>query len=138
MATDELTTPFAKEPAGTDLMKGEQQSDNPILSLWSGYNQYDPNSQNSLFEGIRACNTLIDNIDNVLDMSLTEKLVWKSEAMFLKAYFHYLLLIKYGPVPIIDTNLPISASVEEVKVKLEKKKKTTKTSLAIPKKILAM
>ncbi len=117
MATDELTTPFAKEPAGTDLMKGEQQSDNPILSLWSGYNQYDPNSQNSLFEGIRACNTLIDNIDNVLDMSLTEKLVWKSEAMFLKAYFHYLLLIKYGPVPIIDINLPISASVEEVKVK---------------------
>ena len=117
MATDELTTPFAKEPAGTDLMKGEQQADNPILSFWSGYNQYDSNSQNSLFEGIRSCNTLIDNVDNVLDMSLTEKLAWKSEAMFLKAYFHYLLLIKYGPVPIIDTNLPISASVEEVKVK---------------------
>ena len=62
MATDELTTPFAKEPAGTDLMKGEQQADNPILSFWSGYNQYDSNSQNSLFEGIRSCNTLIDGM----------------------------------------------------------------------------
>jgi hypothetical protein len=35
---------------------------------------------------------------------------------FLKAYYHYYLLKCYGPIPIIDVNLPISASVEQVQV----------------------
>jgi hypothetical protein len=42
--------------------------------------------------------------------------MWKAEAQVLKAQFHFLLLRNYGPIPIVDVNLPISASEEEVKV----------------------
>jgi hypothetical protein len=35
---------------------------------------------------------------------------------FLKAYYHFYLVRMYGPIPLIKTNLPISADVNEVKV----------------------
>ena len=37
LASDELTTPLAKEPNSIKLMKGQQVADNPIMSFWSGY-----------------------------------------------------------------------------------------------------
>ena len=54
-----------------------------------------------------VANILVDNIDLVIDMNQQEKNEWKAEAEFLKAYYHYLLLINYGPVPIVDVNIPI-------------------------------
>jgi hypothetical protein len=42
---------------------------------------------------------------------------WAAEAKFLKAYYHFLLFTYYGPIPIVDENLPISASDNEVRVK---------------------
>ena len=48
-----------------------------------------------------------------------EKKRWIAEVKFLKAYYHYYLLRMYGPIPLIRENLPVSASVEEVKVKRE-------------------
>jgi hypothetical protein len=41
---------------------------------------------------------------------------WIAEAKFLKAWYHYVLFKRYGPIPIVDVNLPIDAGVEEVKV----------------------
>ena len=32
---------------------------------------------------------------------------WAAEAKFLKAYYHFLLFTYYGPIPIVDENLPI-------------------------------
>ena len=49
-------------------------------------------------------------------MTQEEKNEWKAEAKFLKANFHFILLTYYGPIPVIDTNLPISASDEAVRV----------------------
>jgi len=115
-ASDALTTPLAQETPGVELMRGKQTSDNPLLGFWSGYSAYG-RSQESLFEAIRACNTFIENIDGVVDMNSTEKTQWKGEAIFLKAYYHFLLASQYGPIPIIDENLPISASIDEVRVK---------------------
>lgn len=45
-----------------------------------------------------------------------EKQLWTSEVKFLKAYYHFFLMRLYGPIPIIRENLPISASVDEVRV----------------------
>ena len=35
---------------------------------------------------------------------------------FLKAYYHFYLFRLYGPIPIVDQNLPVSAGVDEVAV----------------------
>ncbi|MBL6647277.1 MAG: RagB/SusD family nutrient uptake outer membrane protein [Flavobacteriaceae bacterium] len=118
LASDEFTTPQAKETDAIRLMKGLQTTSDPIMSYWSGYGA-SGRGQGGLFQGIRACNELIENIDQVVDMTQDEKIQWKSEAMFLKAYYHYLLLTHYGPIPIVDVNLPISSDTESVKVNRE-------------------
>ena len=110
--SDDVTTPIAKETDGIKIMKGQQSSSSPKLSYWSGYN-----GQGSLWQGIRHCNILIENIHNVVDMTEEEKNAWAAEAKFLKAYYHFLLLTYYGPIPIVDENLPISASDQDVRVK---------------------
>ncbi len=116
LLSDELTVPVPKETDAIRVMKGQQTVSNPLMGYWSGFGAIGK-GQGSLWEGIRSCNILIDNIDFVVDMNQSEKNQWKAEVAFLKAYYHFLLLSNYGPIPIIDVNLPIDASDEEVRVK---------------------
>lgn len=114
-ASDELIEPNEHGVEGQNMMRGKQNTTSPLMSFWSGYNSAE-NEQESLYRGIRDCNTLIENINLVVDMTDDEKAQWAAEAKFLKAYYHFLLVSTYGPVPIVDKNLPISANVEEVRV----------------------
>ena len=70
----------------------------------------------SMYEGIRCCDILIDNVGTVPDLEEWEMNQWIAEAKFLKAYFHFNLVRKWGPVPVIRHSLPIDASVDEVRV----------------------
>ncbi len=70
----------------------------------------------AMYQGIRCCDVLIENIYNVPDMTKTEMDQWAAEARFLKAYYHFNLVRKYGPVPIIYKSLPIDSDVETVRV----------------------
>lgn len=94
-----------------NIAKGEQNINNPLIDYWGGYNGGKP-----LWEGISQCNIFLDNIMSVPDMMEEEKRQWASEVKFLKAYYHFYLLRLYGPIPIIENNLPISASSKEVRV----------------------
>ena len=69
-----------------------------------------------MYQGIRCCDILVENIDDVPDMQEWEKKQWKAEVKFLKAYYHFNLIRKWGPIPIIRESLPIDATVEEVRV----------------------
>lgn len=97
---------------GFNLIRGLQNAGSPALNSWDG-----DNGNYSQFRSIRICNTLLENIDEPVDLTAAEKTRWIAEVKFLKAYYHYELLRKYGPVPIVDKNLPISASIDEVRVK---------------------
>ena len=97
------------------IARGQQNKGEPLMNFWDG-------SQNGvkLFEGLRTCNIFIENVSDlnkVRDLDEFERRRWLGEAMFLKAYYHYYLLRMYGPIPLIDKNLPVSASPDEVKVK---------------------
>ncbi|MEA4917206.1 RagB/SusD family nutrient uptake outer membrane protein [Proteiniphilum sp.] len=87
------------------IARGEQNADNPLYD-WFGIRWKD----------IRRCNIFLENIDKVHDMTEYEKARWIAEVKFLKAYYHYVLFKLYGPIPIMDVNIPVSASVEEVQV----------------------
>ena len=94
------------------LKQGLQNSDNPLLNFWNG-----DNYGRALFRAIRDCNIFLENVDKVgYDLKSYDKIRWKAEVKFLKAYYHYYLLRMYGPVPLIRENLPISASSDEVRV----------------------
>lgn len=101
---------FANNVA-TFIAKGDQNSNTPYLNYWDG----DSNVK-SLFIGIRDCNIFLENIDRVQDLDEYERHQWVAEVKFLKAYYHYYLMQLYGPVPIIDENLPVSASPDEVRL----------------------
>jgi hypothetical protein len=88
-----------------EMAKGFQSKVNPLGDRWS-----------RMYQGIRDCNIFLENIDKVPDMQPEEKMNWISEVKFLKAYYHFYLVRMYGPIPLIKTNLPISADVNEVKV----------------------
>ena len=115
LTTDELTTPIRQVTNGIEVMRGKQNVNDPLLGLWTGYSggayQY------SLFRAINDCNIFIENIHLVPDMTNDEKDQWKAEVIFLKAYYHFLLVRSYGPIPIMDENIPISAAIEEIRVK---------------------
>lgn len=97
-----------------NIAKGNQNTNDPYLNFWSG-----GQDGTNLFIAIRDCNIFIDNVDNVPDMSITEKNRWKAEVKVLKAFFHYWLLQLYGPIPFISENIDVSAPPEDVKVERE-------------------
>jgi hypothetical protein len=92
------------------IARGLQNKNEPELNYWDDY------SGKSLWQGIRNCNIFLENVDRVKDLEPYVKDRWVAEAKFLKAYLHWYLFRMYGPIPVIDKNLPISASPEEVKV----------------------
>jgi len=98
--------------ASLTIARGFQNIVEPKLNFWIGHE-----GGNALFQAIRDCNIFLDNIDRVKDLDEIERKRWKAEVKFLKAYYHYYLLRMYGPIPLVKDNLPISAGVDEVKVK---------------------
>lgn len=93
------------------IARGLQNTNTPFLNYWDGAEGGKP-----LFRAIRECNIFLENVDKVPDLDEVERQYWTGEGKFLKAFYHFLLVRMYGPVPITDVNLPISSSVEEVKV----------------------
>ncbi|MBB5441184.1 hypothetical protein HDC92_004891 [Pedobacter sp. AK017] len=59
----------------------------------------------ALYEGIQRANLLIDNV-NKPQMDETKRGIIKGEALFLRAYFHYLLVLNFGDVPLIIKPTP--------------------------------
>lgn len=91
------------------IARGNQNVVNPYVGIWG-----------SVYQGIRACNTFLENITDttkVRDILIDERTRWIGEAMFLKAYYHFILFRQYGPIAIVDKNLAIDAPLSDLKVK---------------------
>lgn len=92
----------------TNIARGYMTANSVFANDWA-----------SMYEGIRCCDILEENISRVPDMEEEEKAQWVAEATFLKAYYHFNLVRKWGPVPVIRKSLPIDSSVDEVRVHRE-------------------
>lgn len=93
------------------IARGAQNVNNPLNNYWEGEQQ-----GKNLWQGIRDCNIFLANIEKVPDMNSFEIKRWKAEATFLKAYYHYYLLRMYGPVHIMDTNIPAFSDPEATQI----------------------
>jgi len=91
-----------------DLARGMLNSTTSILGRW-----------NSMYEALRVCNTFLENVSTVPDLPPLERVQWIAEAKVLKAYYHFLLVQMYGPIPLIRENTPVSANVSAVKIARE-------------------
>ena len=65
-----------------------------------------------LYSGIQRANLLLENMDGV-EMDSNKKDVIKGEALFLRAFMHFMLVSNYGDVPLI---LKSTSSVSDVNV----------------------
>ena len=95
----------------SQIALGYQNSNDPYLNFWDGRN-----NGTQMFIAIRDCNIFLENIHKPVDLENYERERWIAEVTFLKAYYHFYLMRLYGPIPIIRENLPVSASVDEVRV----------------------
>lgn len=104
---DEVWYPdYFKSWGGPALVRGGQNATNPLFNKWSG---------GALYAGIRKCNIFISKIDNVPGMSEYNKQLWKAEAKFLKAYYHFYIARMYGPIIIVDEAVPVSEAEGKLK-----------------------
>ncbi|MDQ0108473.1 hypothetical protein J2T02_003606 [Chitinophaga terrae (ex Kim and Jung 2007)] len=110
LAGDEfwMERPYSTSEEPWQIALGFMSANNIYMSRWNTY-----------FAALRDCNIFIDNIHKVVDMTQSEKDRWTAEVKFLKAYYHFLLVQMYGPIPIISKNLPISSTAEEAQVPRE-------------------
>ena len=99
---------------GIQMAKGYQNITDPFFDYWRGTRGGQP-----LYVGIRDCNTFLEKIGTVKDLNEYEKKQWMAEVNFLKAYYHYYLIRMYGPISIVDQNVPVSAEATAIKVSRE-------------------
>ena len=109
-AGDEVWFPISYNNSiyGWQQARGFQSVDDVLGNFWQG-----EKGGVDCFEAIRACDQLIDNIYKVPDMDEDEKVRWVAEAKVLKAYYHFLLMRSYGPIPIVHHSVPVDAYGED-------------------------
>lgn len=92
-------------------------SDEGIFSYDRGYRRLNNGSVNPsdvpydkwdrYYKGIREANIFLANIDRCLELTPKERLIYRSEARFLRATYYFLLMRQYGPIILIgDEILP--------------------------------
>jgi hypothetical protein len=111
---DEWITPIAysytsNRYSGAQIMMGLQSETTPLLGLWSG-----TGLGKDLYEAIRSTNIFLEYMDLVHDMTDSEKAEWKAQVKFLKAYYHFLLVQRYGPIVIGDKTISPEAMNDEL------------------------
>lgn len=94
------------------VAKGLQNSASPYLNYWEGGR----GAPKSLFVAIRDCNIFLENLVAVPGLEEQERLRWLDEVKVLKAFYHFWLMQMYGPIPLIKTNVPVSAPSSETNV----------------------
>lgn len=115
MGSDELWSYYPittfNDYAPFKIALGFQNVNDPLSNKWYVY-----------YRAIRDCNIFLDNVadmSKVADLAPTMRKRWLAEVKFLKAYYHFYLFRMYGPIVIMDENLPISSTPEEVRMKRE-------------------
>ena len=95
------------------VAKGMQNSSIPYLNYWEGGR----GAPHSLFNALRDCNIFLENLVEVPGLEEDERVRWLDEVKILKAFYHFWLMQMYGPIPIVDTNIPVSAPSSETNVR---------------------
>ena len=107
---DELTTVIRTEVQrfsfnGYYISQDRQNVTEPLLDTWGHY-----------YQALRDCNVFLENVGSVPDLPAWERDQWIAEVKVLKAYYHFLLVQMYGPVPLVRKNIPVSADITAVKI----------------------
>ena len=80
-------------------------------------NDFKQESWAECYQGIRQASIFIQNIDMNMEMTAEQRADYKAQARFVRAYYYWLLLRKYGPVPILpDEGLDYTLEYDELAI----------------------
>ena len=97
------------------VLSGYETPDGTYFSFWDGGNALGEQPVYwDLYKGIKYAYTYLSHVDTVPDMSSDDKRRTKGEAYFLIAYLHWTLMQYYGPVVLIENEIPIDAAPEQM------------------------
>ncbi len=117
------------DSATDDAEEARESSTIQMFNNGSWSERNNPDDQwNRYYNGIHTANKFLENVDKVnldsyrLDPDnqteyqnrVKDLRIWKLEARFLRAYFHFELLKRYGPVPIVTTTLSVEGDYSGV------------------------
>lgn len=98
---DEVVTAFEHETFAS-FPKGNYTASTPVISYW-----------NTLFQGLRQCYMLQNNLEHVPGMSDSQRADYAAQVKFLIAYYHLLLVRCYGPVILIKEEPSINTPASD-------------------------
>lgn len=105
--------------ASDDLFYGDRTATVPCQSYQNC--EYSPSKMlnedrwGNLYCGIREASTFISNVDQCTELTNDQIEDYKAQARFLRAYFYWMLIKQWGPVPLLpDEGLDINLSYEEL------------------------
>ena len=117
VTADNVDNPFLSAADEMEQVYDASFSNNMNSGSWNPSSYViDPWTKN--YVGIRKANIFLDNIDKVpLDDYFTSSMKsrMKGEAIFLRAFFHFLLMRTYGPVPIEDKTLNFDSDFKSIR-----------------------
>ncbi|ETN93898.1 Starch-binding associating with outer membrane [Zhouia amylolytica] len=106
--TDEMVTPWDRSwYHAKRMMRGELNASDPFFDYWTAAGSID------MYDGIRQAYIFLNNIDKTPDFSQAEVRRMKGEATFLIGYYHFILLRQYGPIVLMENEVPLDASGED-------------------------
>ncbi len=100
------------------LLYGLESPTSTYYSLWSNTAASYPVGvqTKNIWEGIRYCYNVLNNIDGVPNIDPQKLNYYKGEALFLIGYYHQLMLEYYGPVVLVESELSEGSTSAEMNV----------------------
>jgi hypothetical protein len=96
--TDNIYNPWGDGGFGPDLVSIHFYN-------WDNTNQYFGNRWNACYKGIVRANFVLANMDKAEDLTDDLRNQYKGEVLFLRALYYYNLVIGFGDVPLVTTEL---------------------------------
>lgn len=95
--TDESA--YIQESFVRNVSEGLMSPDNNFG--YTGYNLY---FFVRYYQAIRHCNIFLERLDECVAIGELDRRQMRAEARFMRAYYHWLLLRLYGPIPIVENS----------------------------------
>ncbi len=92
---------------GIRMVTGYDSKGSPIDNLWH---------YGAFYGAIRKINTFLNRVDGVYDMLDEDKEMMKGEIKALKAHYYYELLRRYGPIVLMDQNMEVTLTDDEMRL----------------------
>ena len=112
-----LSFPFASDEAIFSDRNGGLLCQQYQNGEFGPSNQLSEDVWGYFYEGIRQASIFIGNVDNCKELTDATRVDYAAQARFLRAYYYWMLLKQYGPVPILgQKEFDISLSYQQLEV----------------------